>query len=114
MPIYRYQCEACGEFEEHIQKLSDPPMVTCESCGEPKLRKTIQAPNAHFKGSGWAKDGYGKVTMGKVGPKVSEVQAEMDGRGREAAKKGGHEAGRKAVNQYLNKLESTGKGSRSK
>lgn len=104
MPIYVYECDSCDHVEEIIQKVSDPPLVKCEACGG-KLAKMLTTANAHFKGSGWAKDGYGRVTMGKLGPKVTDVQGDMKEVGEKAAKVGGHVEGRKAVNKYLDKLE---------
>ena len=98
MPIYVYACEACGAEEEHIQKLSDPPMTVCDACGESKLKKQLTTANPHFKGVGWASDGYGKVTMGKTGARANDLQGEMTDVAKKAAKTGGHEAGRRAVN----------------
>ena len=33
MPLYEYQCDACGHRFELIQKFSDPPLETCPKCG---------------------------------------------------------------------------------
>ncbi len=58
MPIYEYQCTGSGERFEIQQKMSDPPIQTCDqlSCGcgkaEP-VTKVISAPAIMFKGSGW-------------------------------------------------------------
>ncbi len=57
MPIYAYECQACHARSEHIQKLSDPPLSTCETCGG-RLRKLVTAAAFHLKGGGWYKDGY--------------------------------------------------------
>lgn len=103
MPIYVYACEACGATEEHIQKLSDPPMTVCGTCGEQKLEKQLTTASPHFKGGGWASDGYSQTTMGKQGGKASEIQGEMTEVAKKAARTGGHEAGRRAVNDYLDK-----------
>ena len=35
MPLYEYQCEACGKRFEVIQKYADPPIATCPTCGGP-------------------------------------------------------------------------------
>ena len=53
MPIYEYECEACGHRFELIQKFSDPPIDTCPKCGQPKVRKLLSSPAIQFKGSGW-------------------------------------------------------------
>jgi putative FmdB family regulatory protein len=52
MPLYEYQCQACGRRLERIQKFSDPPLETCPHCGG-KLEKLISSPAIQFKGSGW-------------------------------------------------------------
>ncbi len=53
MPIYEYQCEACGHKLEKIQKISDPVLVDCPECDTPKLNKLISAAGFRLKGSGW-------------------------------------------------------------
>ena len=52
MPIYEYVCQGCEARIEVKQKLSDPPLTTCERCGK-ALNKIISAPGIMFKGSGW-------------------------------------------------------------
>ena len=42
MPIYEYQCLACGESHDALQKLSDAPLVDCPACGKPELKKKNQ------------------------------------------------------------------------
>ena len=39
MPIYEYSCPNCGPFE-HFQKLTDPHLETCPTCGKP-VKKLI-------------------------------------------------------------------------
>ena len=53
MPIYEYQCEACGHSLEALQQLSEPPLKKCPDCGKPKLRRLLSAPMFLLKGSGW-------------------------------------------------------------
>ncbi len=53
MPIYEYQCEACGERTEVLQKISDEPKVECPACGESALKKKVSAVAFRLKGSGW-------------------------------------------------------------
>jgi putative FmdB family regulatory protein len=52
MPLYEYQCEACGHRFEVIQKISDAPIAVCPSCGG-AVHKLQSAPAFQFKGSGW-------------------------------------------------------------
>jgi len=53
MPIYEYQCEACGHELEALQKVSDAPLKDCPACGEPGLKKRISAAAFRLKGGGW-------------------------------------------------------------
>ncbi len=53
MPIYAYRCEHCGFQQDVLQKMSDPLLVTCPSCGEPAFRKQVTAAGFQLKGSGW-------------------------------------------------------------
>lgn len=53
MPIYEYQCEACGDRTEVLQKMSDTPKLECLACGESALKKKVSAVAFRLKGSGW-------------------------------------------------------------
>lgn len=53
MPIYEYRCEACGELQEAIQKMSDPPLRLCKSCGKEALERLLSKTSFVLKGSGW-------------------------------------------------------------
>ncbi|HEY3858007.1 MAG TPA: zinc ribbon domain-containing protein [Gammaproteobacteria bacterium] len=53
MPIYEYQCQACGHQLEALQKVSDAPLKKCPECGKPKLKKLLSAPSFRLKGGGW-------------------------------------------------------------
>jgi putative FmdB family regulatory protein len=53
MPIYEYECQACGHRQEVIQKMSDDPLVDCPACQKPELKKLLSAPAFRLKGGGW-------------------------------------------------------------
>lgn len=53
MPIYDYQCKACGHQLEAIQRMSDAPLTDCPACGKAELAKQISAPSFRLKGTGW-------------------------------------------------------------
>lgn len=53
MPIYEYQCGACGHRLELIQKMTEPPASECPACGRPALQKLVSAAGFQLKGSGW-------------------------------------------------------------
>jgi putative FmdB family regulatory protein len=52
MPIYEYQCAACGQVVERWQKISDAPLADCPACGG-SLAKLISSCAFHLKGGGW-------------------------------------------------------------
>jgi putative FmdB family regulatory protein len=52
MPIYEYQCAACGEITEKWQKFSEAPLTVCPRCGG-NLTKLISNCSFHLRGSGW-------------------------------------------------------------
>ena len=60
MPLYEYQCEACGTRFEVIQKFSDPLTDTCKVCGKGTVRRLQASPAIQFKGSGWYITDYAK------------------------------------------------------
>jgi putative FmdB family regulatory protein len=53
MPIYEYQCQACHEQLEALQKMADAPLLECPKCGKPALKKKVSAAAFRLKGSGW-------------------------------------------------------------
>jgi putative FmdB family regulatory protein len=53
MPLYEYQCDACGHRLEIIQKFSDGPPDTCPKCGKGPLQRLQSSPAIQFKGTGW-------------------------------------------------------------
>jgi putative FmdB family regulatory protein len=59
MPLYEYQCDACGHRFEKIQKFSDPHEDTCPKCGG-VVKKLVSSPAIQFKGSGWYITDYAK------------------------------------------------------
>ena len=58
MPIYEYQCAACGKVVERWQKFSEAPLTVCPQCGG-SLEKLISSCSFHLKGSGWYVSDYG-------------------------------------------------------
>src|SRR5689334_23929097 len=60
MPLYEYQCDACGRRFEKIQKFSDEPLEVCALCGKGPVHKLMSSPAIQFKGSGWYITDYAK------------------------------------------------------
>ncbi len=53
MPIYEYQCRACGHRFEELQKLTDAPLVACPKCQAASLTKLVSDSSFRLKGKGW-------------------------------------------------------------
>ncbi len=83
MPLYEYQCDACGHHFEHIQKFSDPLLTVCPECGD-AIRKLVSSPAIQFKGTGWYVTDYAKKGTGDTA--ASEVEKSPDGKDAKTAK----------------------------
>jgi putative FmdB family regulatory protein len=57
MPIYEYRCEQGHTFEV-LQRMSDEPVSTCQTCEAPVAR-VFHPVAVHFKGSGFYNTDYG-------------------------------------------------------
>jgi putative FmdB family regulatory protein len=64
MPLYEYECDACGRRFEVIRKFSDPGVETCELCEKGPVRRLQSAPAIQFKGSGFYITDYAKGDKG--------------------------------------------------
>lgn len=53
MPIYEYECTACGHILEKLQKLDAPPLSQCPQCHAATLQKRVSAAGFRLKGGGW-------------------------------------------------------------
>ena len=53
MPIYEYRCLECGFQDEFLQKISEPQLTICPTCGKETFRKLLSAAGFKLKGSGW-------------------------------------------------------------
>jgi putative FmdB family regulatory protein len=71
MPLYEYQCDACGHRFEHIQKFSDPLLTVCPKC-RGAIRKLVSSAAIQFKGTGWYVTDYAKKDSGAEADKSSD------------------------------------------
>ena len=65
MPIYEYECEEHGVFEE-IKSVDSEPCCECPKCGK-KSPRVISKNNFKLIGAGWAKDGYRSLDFNEKG-----------------------------------------------
>ncbi len=68
MPVYEYECKACGRDFEYQQRMTDPDKTTCEQCGG-SLERLISRTAFSLKGGGWYKDLY-------ASPKPAEAKSD--------------------------------------
>jgi putative FmdB family regulatory protein len=66
MPLYEYECDACGHRFEKIRMYSDPPLNECPKCGS-TVHKLQSAPAIQFKGTGFYITDYAKKDSGAGG-----------------------------------------------
>jgi putative FmdB family regulatory protein len=59
MPIYEYDCAACGRRTEAIQNVGEKHLKVCPHCGG-ALKKAFSAPAIQFKGSGFYLTDYAR------------------------------------------------------
>lgn len=60
MPIYEFECTACGDIFERLQKLSDADPADCPVCGKRKVKRRLTAPSFRLAGSGWYETDFKK------------------------------------------------------
>jgi len=63
MPIYEYACETYGKTTEQMQRIQDPPLQKCPTCGGP-LHRLVSRTSFQLKGGGWYKDLYSSAKPG--------------------------------------------------
>jgi len=79
MPLYEYQCDACGRRFEIIQKFSDGPPDACPKCGKGPVQRQQSSPAFQFKGTGWYVTDYagkGKSEKSSGDAKPAEGKSE--------------------------------------
>lgn len=53
MPIYEYECKACGHRLEKLQKISAEPLRDCPACEAADLNRLVSAAGFRLAGGGW-------------------------------------------------------------
>ena len=75
MPLYEYECDACGKRFEAIRKFSESEIDVCTLCGKGPVRRLMSSPAIQFKGSGWYITDYS--SKGKA-PSESSTSSKND------------------------------------
>ena len=60
MPIYAFECDACGHSFDRLQKLSDADPIDCPQCGAAQIRRQLTAPQFRLAGGGWYETDFKK------------------------------------------------------
>src|SRR5882724_4428112 len=94
MPLYEYECDACGHRFEKIQKFSDPLEDTCPKCGG-HVHKLMSSPAIQFKGSGFYITDYPKGDKGSA-PKSDGGKSDQAGKAESSEASGKSEKSEKA------------------
>jgi putative FmdB family regulatory protein len=81
MPIYEYRCEQGHTFEV-MQRMSDDPVVSCQTCDAP-VERVFHPVAVHFKGSGFYNTDYG------TRKRTREREEAGEGNGKPAKDEGG-------------------------
>lgn len=59
MPVYEYECKACGHHWEAIQSINEEALKDCPKCTAEEAKRLISGGTAFILvGGGWASDGY--------------------------------------------------------
>jgi putative FmdB family regulatory protein len=85
MPIYAYRCEACGNAQDVLQKMSDPVLTVCPACGAEAFKKQVTAAGFQLKGSGWYVTDF-KGGSGSSAPPTAPVEGSPGAAAKAAAK----------------------------
>ena len=96
MPIYEFECDACSDRFERLQKLSDPDPTVCPKCGAERIRRRLTAPAFRLAGSGWYETDFKKDGDRKRNLAASDDAPKPDAKSEPAAKPAGETAAAKA------------------
>ena len=109
MPLYDYECAACGRRFEVFHGVHAEGPTSCPLCGKGPVRKAITAAAVHYRGSGWAKKERRTAAASKTGAdggsgdggkdegsKSETSKGDTQGEGAAAASSGGSGAKGKA------------------
>lgn len=112
MPIYEYECQACGHGFEVMQKLSDPVLVDCPDCDKSALKKLISPVAFRLKGTGWYETDFknSQKTKDTINqPKENGSEADKNSKeGDEKSSKSSNATGDSASSTSLDSSEPSG------
>ena len=109
MPIYEYRCEKGHTFEV-MQRMSDDPIVSCETCEAP-VQRVFHPVAVHFKGSGFYNTDYGTRRRSREMKEAAESGSKDGGKSDSKADSGSKSESSSKKSESSSKSES-GSGSK--
>jgi len=85
MPIYEYECLACGKHSEVCQKINDEPLETCVDCGG-HMHKMVSRTSFILKGTGWYVTDYASPDRKKSEEPKAKPEAKTESKVEAAVK----------------------------
>jgi putative FmdB family regulatory protein len=76
MPIYAFECTACGHHFERLQRLSDADPTHCPECESAKVRRQLTAPSFRLAGGGWYETDFKKDGKRNLADKAEPAKSE--------------------------------------
>jgi len=89
MPIYEYQCQACGKKLEVMQKLGDAPLRECPDCRQQELKKLVSAAAFRLKGGGWYETDFKSGAKKNIAGEGSKAESTSTGPGKSSGSTAG-------------------------
>lgn len=78
MPTYEYRCLKCHKRFEKFQRISDPSVSECPSCGGKVERVITGGSGILFKGSGFYATDYRSESYKKAASKEKESDVKVN------------------------------------
>jgi putative FmdB family regulatory protein len=103
MPIYEYRCGKGHTFEV-MQRMTDDPMATCQTCSAP-VQRVFHPVAVHFKGKGFYNTDYGTRKRAK------ETAEAGEGKGSDKKDSSDKKSETKSESKSASKSETTAKSS---
>jgi putative FmdB family regulatory protein len=85
VPTYEYECPRCPRVFEVRQRISEPPLTTCDRCGGP-VHRLLSATPFILKGGGWYVTDYPSESR-KKGQSTESSGSGSDSSSKDAAAK---------------------------
>jgi putative FmdB family regulatory protein len=105
LPLYEYECPACGTFEL-VRKFSDAPLESCPTCARP-VEKLVSAPAIQFKGTGWYVTDYARKSSGVEGGKEAKDKAKDKAGAKESSKESSKDSSSSASSESKSSTSDT-------